>query len=673
MPYSGCSGAGRHFLSRIEISLSRSSRSPKYLAWAGQNYWEGTRVPRSSLGVYVVFEQIEAMLPKLVSAVTATNAYHFQADKPGGADTDLSVTAWQELTLAQLDETDWREQVRRALKSMGIYGNGVLEVGVEQNNEEFIEFSSSIRAKQTAILSHPIAGPVPVPIQTERVFNRRISNEKRLKPYVRYVSVKDLYVDPNCESQRIHEAGYVVKRVYMRAEQLKALKGQPGFKIPDDDYLSNLSKSKSTANQDVTKLSAELFRYNMWNPSQDYTSDPAQKRIAVVEYTRPERKVWWLQGATDDQSIIYNQKNKYGQINYFSVAYADVLDRWYALSVSDVAEGEQRLQQAIINARIDELALAMHPPIVKRRGVTIPWYQLKRAPGKVTEVENPKEDVVQGEIANITQQSFIEVAASENRVQRITGLTDVAAFGTPSPGGNSANRTATGVNTQAGATQDRIKYIIENIEDSLINPIVNFVIKCDRKFLDTKQAAIWLQIDPRFQKLDPVKVMNTKVTAECRASAKMAGRLAFLQTFPMLAQTIFNPEFIQMLAQQTQRTLNVESLGDTLMDAINYSPRQPWFTPMTQQQIQQMNQPPAEVKMKAMLQQMQNQSDEKINTRNLQTKILDTIVKQAFGAHAKYAELDDQHLQFLLELLAGQNQPTANGGGGEGANTGTSG
>src|SRR5207245_11160266 len=42
--------------------------------------------------------------------------------------------------------------------------------------------------------------------------------------------------------------------------------------------------------------------------------------------------------------------------------------------------------------------------------------------------------------------------------------------------------------------------------------------------------------------LDPAKVMNTRVTAECRASTKMAGRAAFMQTFPMLMQTVLNPE-----------------------------------------------------------------------------------------------------------------------------------
>jgi hypothetical protein len=280
---------------------------------------------------------------------------------------------------------------------------------MEDYEEEFITFKKSSTPTGMMMMQHPVAGPVPVPTGMSDAFNRKIQKETRKRPYVRYISIKDFYVDPNCESTVLQDAGFCIKRTYMRAEEVKALKGLKGFNIPDDQYLSSISKAKATSNQDVTKLSAELFRYNMWNPSQDYSSNPSQKRIAVVEYTKKNRKVWWLQGGESAISIIYNQPNPYGQINFFSAQYADVLDRWHAQSVSDVAEPEQRLQQAIINARVDELALALHPPTIKRRGVTVPWYQLKRRPGAVVEVENPADDIKEAEIKNITQNAFVEV------------------------------------------------------------------------------------------------------------------------------------------------------------------------------------------------------------------------------------------------------------------------
>ena len=615
--------------------------SELYLAWAGQRYWDGTRVPRSSLGMYVVFEQVEAMLPKVVSAVTSTDSFHYSAEM-GEEDENIPL-AWKEMVTKQLDEINFREQIQQCIKSMEIYGNGVIEVGWEQYEDEYITFNRKVTPSKTAYVNHPTVGVVPISTQTKEEFVRKITREKKGRPYVRYVSLIDFYVDPACESVVLQEgAGYVIKRVYMSVGKIKSFKDQEGFKIPSDQELTSLSKAKSTANQDVTKLSAELFRYNMWNPSQDYTSDPAQRRIAVIEYTTPTRKIWWLQG-TD--YVIYNQLNKYGIINYFSVPYANVLDRWHGLSIADVAEGEQRLQTAIINARVDELALAIHKPMVKRRGVTIPQYQLKVRPGVVIETENPEGDLHQLEASNITQQAFIEVEASDRRVQRTTGMSDLAALGTPSSGGNSANRTATGVNSQMSATQGRVTYIVENIESMIIEPAVNFIIRLNRKFMDTKTAANWMKIDPRFQKLDPLKAMNTMVKAECRASTKMASRANFLQLLPVIGQAWLNPELLQMLGQQSQKTLNVEEFIHMTMDAMNYSPRNPLIIDLTPQQIQAQQQPPPAEQLKAQIAQGQQQSDQQINEQRVTAKFMETMFKALLATHTEHSRMDNEMQQ----------------------------
>lgn len=621
-----------------------------YLGWAPQDYWEGTRVPRSSLGVYVTFEQVQALLAKAVPSSTGTDNFHFSAKGQSNTQKDLAVTAWREMVLTQLQETRFRQNVKRSIHSMLQLGNGVLEVGMEDHEEEYVSFDSSYRPKRMAQTWHPVLGQMNSIIDTEQVFKRKVQREVKVRPYVRYVSVKDLYVDPNLESPDIQDAGYVIKRIYMRAGDVKKLGKSKDFKIPDDTYLTQLSMSKSTANQDVTKLSAELFRYNMWNPALDYTSDPMQKRIAVVYYTTPYRKIIWLQSGQGEESVIYNQPNRYGIINYFSCTYADVLDRWHALSISDVVEGEHRLQKNIINRRIDELALAIHRPMMKRRGVTVPWYQLKVSPGRVTEVENPKEDIVQSEVMNITQQAFVEVNASDLRVQRTTGMSDLAGLGTASGGGNSANRTATGVNTQAGATQDRVGFILDNIEDDLVERVVNAVIKFDKKFMDVKHAANWLKLDSRFSQLDPLQVMNLQVSCDCRASSKLRAKAQFMQTFPQIVQTLLNPEFLQLAGQTNNEVLDTRAIMDSIWDSLNYSPRQPWFKPMSQEQMQAKQQPPPEIQAKMAMLQQQIESDQTLEGRRSQTKLLSDILKSAFPHHAQLSELDDKfYLAHLSE------------------------
>lgn len=606
-----------------------------YLAWAGQRYWDGTRVPRSSIGLYVVFEQVESMLPKIVDSLSDPESYEFFADDPDAG------ALWKELVTEQLEETHYREQIRLCAKSSLIYGNGILEWGIEDYEDENISFEQTQKLNNIVEMYHPVHGQIRVP-QTSNGYKRTITHETKRRPYLRYRSLIDSYVNPNCETPWLQTPGnFFILRTYMTAEELKAKRGKKDFDIPDDQTLTNYSKAKTTANQDVTKLSAELFRYNMWNPALDYSGDPGKKRIEVIEYTTADRKIWCL----NREHIAYNKKNPYNEINYLSMHYADVLDRWHALAISDVAEGEQRLQQAIINGRIDELALSIHRPMIKRRGVTIPPYQLKVRPGVVIETENPEGDIKQLEVDNITQQAYIEVEASERRTQRITGMSDLAALGSPASGGNSANRTAAGVNTQVGATQDRARYYISNGEEAVIEPILNKFIWLNKRFGDAKLAAAWITMHKDYPNKKPLDVINARVKAYCYASIRLQAKMSFMQNFPAIAQTIFNPELLQMLSQQQKKTVNVEVFERCIWDAISYTPRGPILIDMSEEQKQAMQQPPPDEKLKAQVAQMQMQLDKAIHDNQNITKLVTQFIKEGFGHHREMAGLDDKELQ----------------------------
>ena len=618
--------------------------SELYLAWAGQRYWDGTRVPRSSLGIYVTFEQVESMLPKIVRAICDPDSYEFYADDPDAA------LLWKELVIDQLKETRYREQIRLCAKSSLIYGNGILEWGIEDYEDETITISESQSVKRFQSLYHPVAGAISFPAELDYNYKRQVQREMKKRPYIRYRSIIDSYVDPNSENSQLEKAGYYMLRTYMRAEELKALRGKKNFKIPDDGRLATFAASKTTANQDVTKLSNELFRYNLWNPAQDYSGDPGQKRIEVLEYTTKAHKVWLL----NREHVAYNQPNKYRCINFLSMSYDDVLDRWHALAITDVAEGEQRLQQSIINSRVDELALSIHRPMIKRRGVTIPPYQLKVRPGVVIETEQPDGDIKQLEVQNITQQAFIEVEASERRTQRITGMSDLAALGSPTSGGNSANRTAAGINTQVGATQDRASYYIQNAEDAVIQPLLNTFIWLNKRFGDLRQAAAWIRLHPKYKNKKPVDIMNARVYAECWGAIRMQARGMFLQLFPQIAQVLFNPEMLQLFGQQQKKTIDVGVFEQTIFDALGYRPRDPLFIDMSPEQQQAQQMPPPDVRAKLMMQGQQIQADQTKHQQQNQTKLLNTLLQVIFSHAGTLATLDDKHLQHFAQLASDQ-------------------
>lgn len=561
-----------------------------YLAWVAQKYWEGTRYPRSSIGVYLAYSQVESFLPHLVGALFGGDAPFDANPEPGtsaGEARAVTNLLTYQLRVNAYQSAGPREVFRKVIKSALIYGNGICEVGWKYfKQKRFRQVASYTPIKQ---VTWTPMGPVATPTGkfTRNVRQVMVEDEVNM-PFANYVSIKDYYQDPNTPSPFVQDGRFAIKRVLSTVDELWALKDTEGFKIPSKEILLELARNHPASNSDNTKSASDTYRNMQWQPSLDSTVDPAGRRIEVLVYHTRDRCVW-----LGNRSVcLYNAPNKYGFIPYFGAFYTDVLDRFYGLAITDVTEPEQRLQQGIINGRVDELALALHPPMIKKRGMNIPAYQLRRRPGLVAEADDPMKDLVYGQVQNVTQQAFIETEASERRAQKTTGITDLAVLGTSSEGGNSANRTATGVAQQAGASGRRIQYIQENIEDDFIRPVLEAFHAMNQQFLDPNQAVKILGKEGEEIQLDPMDVMNARVRFAMHGASRLSAKQALAQVFPLIQQTLLNPEFLDMLAQQQQKTINVEEIAQMVLDIAGYKPRESLFRQMSPQEVQAMNQPP---------------------------------------------------------------------------------
>lgn len=567
-----------------------------YLAWVQQKYWEGTKMPRASIGVYVAFEQIESMLPKLLSAIFSDNPW-FQAD-PVGQTTPQEAAMWRDTILDQMDRTRVREIFRRCIKSGLLFGNGIMKLSWTLKECEYLKWVPQMRPKVELDM---LTGR-PRLTGYERVLNKSTYTEIENRPELEYVALTDFYIDPNCPSPQPRDSRYRIRRKLVTVEDLSLLRETKPFKIPSDDQLLAWATYKPSTQADATKSTEELFRMGAWYPINDQTVDPGGKRIEVLEYETDDRVVW----VANRQKALLNVPN-YPEVkcSYYDTFYADVLDRFYAMGVCDVVEGEQRLQQALLNGRLDELALALHRPMVKRLGVKMPTYAMRARPGQIWEAEKPKEDFQFLDIPDITANAYIEAQASQLRVQKNTGQADLYATGVPSSGGNSASRTATGIGAQVQASGSRIQYLVENLEDTFIEPMLNDVVKLNQMFppIGTPQAEV---------------LALSKVQLSMRASAKMQARMGLLQTFPLIMQTLGNPAFIQELAINGE-TPNWSELMRVLSEMTGYKNRAELIrklSPEEIQQRQQQQQSPDMIRMQMQRERIQGQS--MIQDRRLQ-------------------------------------------------------
>jgi hypothetical protein len=582
-----------------------------YLAWNPPKMWEGTRIPRSNVGIFTCFEQIESLLPKLMTSIFADYPKWFMCSGRLGTSPEEARNV-QDLMIAQMENLNMhgistiREVFRRCFKDAFVYGNGVAELcWLSQTVKRNYTYREA--KPETKRLEIPGMGMIEIP--TGRI-RRRIKTvpiiEEIEQPFLRNIRPQDFYIDPNCPSPIVSDAHYCCSRRLMAIDEIMAYDGTEGFDIPDNDTLIALTKTKPVAQGDYTKSQTEAMRQMWWQPQNDTSADAAGKKLEVIEYTTKDHKVWML----NRQRVIYNEPNPYGFINYYDFFYCDIPGRYYGFAVTDVLEGEQRVQTSIINARLDELALSIYKPIVKKRGGSQPAYQYKTRPGQVIEVENPREDIVFPPSTNCTQDAYIEVQASDNRAQKITGGSDLAILGTPSSGGNSANRTATGVGAQVQAVGSRIQYQVENNEDTVIEQVLSDWHTLNCRFLDPEKAVQFLGQAGEAIMLDPLKIMNSRVKMGMRASTKMASRTALVQSMPMILQTLMNPALMQELSKEG-KAINWTEIERMLFDMMAYRSAEGIFRDMSDEEKQALNQPPMteQIRMQMQRERLMGQKD----------------------------------------------------------------
>lgn len=555
----------------------RQNHDPRYLvadqlfvAWQPQKVWEGTRIGRSSINVFTTMEQVETMLAHVLSSIFPLEDNVESIPKLGTSkmQADLSL----ELLLQQFNEDEsFREVLRQALKQGFLYGNGILEpFWLYRNTERNICVPMW---GQAAGLYAAMNGGSP---EMRMAVHKVPINENR--PSIRNVDIRDFYADPHTPGPDIQKArGYFIRQYSTVAEILKYADTE-GFNIPYETELIQIAKNGPTAAGDVARQMQEGYRAVGYQPTNQYNQgNPLLSRLELLRYYTHDKIAWSI----GRDKVIHENDNYYGCLPCINAFYVDYPGRFYGISLADVCEPEQRLQASIINARIDELALMIHSPFVKKRGDQLPQGSLRMIPGRTIELDYP-DQFKKLDWANNTANAHLEVAASERRNQKTTGLTDTAAMGAPAAGGNSSLRTATGVNANVAATGRRIGYIVENIESTCIEPLLKMCHKFNQMFLHDSQYLYFLG---RGMPIDPRLIKYADVRFKAVGSRKQQSRMMLLQVMPQLLPMLLNPEILQMMAQQQGQTLDMKSVMDDIAEAVNV-PKWNWWRPMSQDQIQ---------------------------------------------------------------------------------------
>ncbi len=128
-----------------------------YLFRMPQAFWEGSSVPRSSLGMPLIMEHIESLMPQVMNAL-------FNDDPPFECQ-PLPKTSMQACRAAsailhyQLDQMNFREETRVGLKEAMQYGTAVWKLSWDQHDEQRMVWKRG----GPQLVQKTDAGPVSMP------------------------------------------------------------------------------------------------------------------------------------------------------------------------------------------------------------------------------------------------------------------------------------------------------------------------------------------------------------------------------------------------------------------------------------------------------------------------------------------------------------------------------
>ena len=290
--------------------------------------------------------------------------------------------------------------------------------------------------------------------------------------------------------------------------------------------------------------------------------------------------------------------------------YTDSPASAYGEGVGSLLGSEQKLQQAVTNAWIDEVSLNLNPVRVRSNSLSSKVKDLVWRPGLEIPTMDASKDFQIHQVGDNTGGAMNIIGMSQQRAYSRTGMNAMQQQGAPSR--SNADRTAGGVSMQLSASSERLVTPIENFQDFFIVPALS---KCI-KMIDIMKPGLFGS---------PLSEKKIKLFGGDRVLA----RERLIQLVPTLFQIATNGDIVSKLQEQGE-TVDISELSRLLQDAAGTSEKYAIFRKMSPEEIQ-------------MKQQAQQQAAE------MQAKMMELAAKKEIAASNNQTRLEAENIKAETE------------------------
>jgi hypothetical protein len=511
--------------------------------------WDGTNIPRSHLGMPLVYEHVESVLPQVMTALFADDPPFFS--KPYPSTPMDAARANDQLLSWEMKRADVREQYRLGIKSMLLHGMGIWKIGWEQRTEKRRIY------KNTAPYHwQPLATGSGVRIK-HKAIKTAVDVEVQInQPTIEWRNNKYVLVDPGLNGPDIRKAKFVCDLMYMTPLELDALRDYEGYDIPS---LEDLVKLKFPP-EEVPRLnpleSPKLDLFQEFQPQPRHWNSTVDKRnqpLEVMEYWTKDRVYTVLQSKT----IIRNEPNPLGFIPFLSVSQADVLGSFWGIGFGMLIGNEQRMQQGVVNVFLDDLSLNLNGMFMRVRGNNVQTQQMRMRPGGIIDSDTEKGvTLMQRQPIPIAEIQAV-LSSSDSRAARRTAASESAVQGALPSGRSSITSTATGVNSLASGTGTRLQSLVEQFAYQVFIPMLDAFHLMNGLYLEPEDIDRILseELGIAYQG-DSLDLINAQQDFQMLAGSRLQARTAMKQNLPLLYQFLLTEPVMTSLQQEGKRGRN---------------------------------------------------------------------------------------------------------------------
>ena len=423
-------------------------------------------------------------------------------------------------------QTKIRKGVAECLINAAVYGTGIAEIVIEEVKE-----------------AKPATQPVMDGQMTAVGINIATRTICRLKP----VQPRNFLIDPVAVS--IEEAIGVAVDEYVPYHQVEQLQEVGVYK--DVDITLAYQDSDIDADPELSKQPDDKIRLTKY-----YGLVPKELMELEEDFEAEEDDGMYIEAivvVANGGVCLKAERNNYmmGDRPIVAFPWDIVPGRFWGRGICEKGYSSQKALDAEMRARIDALALTVHP-MMAMDATRIPrGTHPEVSPGKLLLTNgNPQEVLQPFNFGTVSQITFAQADALQKMVQTATGAIDSAGI----PGSINGEATAAGISMSLGAIIKRTKRTLINFQESFLIPFV------------TKVAHRYMQFEPEMYPVNDYRFQVTSSLGIIAREYEVTQLVQLLQTmgtdsplYPVLIQSIIDnmnisnrEQLVQVIAQASQ-------------------------------------------------------------------------------------------------------------------------